>query len=201
MPNKGIKYTINFRRIAIGLAVPHRLKPSRFHVPNRSGLCASFRQGNLGGKNRSNSLVNWAKWSNDAMMRISFLATYFHNPCSVVYFSLISSSYIKRKITNVNNVTWTNTFNVHLNTYLRLLFFYFFFYFKGKEKKKKVSLSVLGAAKTESGYNTRCKSFCSAMIGACAKWTALMNRPENNFRLWDRQKFNFRPNHTCQTRV
>ena len=130
MPNKGIKYTINFRRIAIGLAVPHRLKPSRFHVPNRSGLCASFRQGNLGGKNRSNSLVNWAKWSNDAMMTISFLATYFHNPCSVVYFSLISSSYIKRKITNVN--TWIATFNVHLNTYLRLFFHFFLF----KEKNE-----------------------------------------------------------------
>ena len=139
MSNKGIKYTINFRRIAIswllegqyrdlrrgysnwGLVVPPGLKPSRLHVPNRSGLCASFRQGNLGGKNRSNSLVTWAKWSNDAMITISFLATYFHNPCSVVYFSLISSSYIKRKITNVNNVTWTTTFNVHLNTYLRLL--------------------------------------------------------------------------------
>ena len=55
----------------------------------------------------------------------------------------------------------------------------------------KVNLSVLGAAKTESGYNTRCKSFCSAMIDACAKWAALMNRPENNFRLWGRRKFNF----------
>ena len=54
----------------------------------------------------------------------------------------------------------------------------------------RVSLSVLGAAKTESGYNTRCKSFCSAMIGACAKWAALRNRPENNFRLWGRWKFN-----------
>ena len=43
--------------------------------------------------------------------------------------------------------------------------------------------------KNESGYNTRCKSFCSAMIGACAKWTVLMNRPENNFRLWGRRKF------------
>ena len=28
------------------------------------------------------------------------------------------------------------------------------------------------------------------MIGACAKWTALMNRSENNFRLWGRRKFN-----------
>ena len=54
----------------------------------------------------------------------------------------------------------------------------------------KVSLSVLGAAKTESGYNTRFKSFFSAMIGSCAKWTALMNRPENNFQLWGRRKFN-----------
>ena len=113
-----------------------------------------------------------------------FLAMYFHNLCSVVYFSLISSSYIKRKITNVNNVTWTATFNVHLNTYFRL-----FFFFK-KRKKMRVCLSVLGAAKTERGYNARCISFCSAMIGACAKWTALMNRPENNFRLWGRRKFN-----------
>ena len=76
---------------------------------------------------------------------------------------------------------------------------YAFFFFK--EKKMKVSLSVLGAAKTESEYNTRCKSFCSAMIGVCTKWTALMYRPENNFRLWGRRKFNFRPNHTCQTRA
>ena len=42
-----------------------------------------------------------------------------------------------------------------------------------------VFLSVLGAAKTESGYNTCCKSFRSAMIGACAKLTVLINRPEN----------------------
>ena len=33
----------------------------------------------------------------------------------------------------------------------------------------RVCLSVLSAAKTERGYNTRCKSFCSAMTGACAK--------------------------------
>ena len=50
-----------------------------------------------------------------------------------------------------------------------------------KDKKKiKVCLSVLGAAKTESRYNTRHKSFCSAMIGACTKRTASMNQPENN---------------------
>ena len=146
-----------------GLVVPTVLEPSRLHVPN-------FRQGNLGGKTRSNSLVTWAKWSNDAVITISFLAMYFHNPCSVVYFSLISSSYIKRKITNVNNVTWTTSFNVHLNTYLRLFFFL-------RKKKMKVSLSVRGCAKTKSGHNTRCKSFCSAMIDVCAKWTALMNRP------------------------
>ena len=54
----------------------------------------------------------------------------------------------------------------------------------------RVCLSVLGAAKTERGYKTRWKSFCSAMIGACAKGTALMKRPENNFRLRDRRKFN-----------
>ena len=53
----------------------------------------------------------------------------------------------------------------------------------------KASLPVLGAAKNKSGYNTRCKSYCSAMIGACAKWTALMNRTEINFRLWGRRKF------------
>ena len=47
----------------------------------------------------------------------------------------------------------------------------------------RVSLSLLGAAKTERGYNACCKSFCSAMI---AKWTALMN----HFRLWSRRKFN-----------
>ena len=99
-----------------GLVVPPGLKPSQLHVPNRSGFCAYFWQGNLGGKSRSNSLVTWAKWSNDAMITISFLATYFHNPCSVVYFSLISSSCIKRKITNVNNVTWTTTLNVHLKS-------------------------------------------------------------------------------------
>ena len=137
------------------------------------------------------NLSKMIKWCNENDF---FLATHFRNRCSVVYFSLISSSYRKRKITNVNNVTWTTTFNLHLNTYLRLLFFF-------KEKKMKVSLSVLGAAKTESEYNTRCKSFCSAMTGGCTKWTALMYRPENNFRLWGRRKFNFQPNHTCQTRA
>ena len=55
-----------------GLVVPPGLKPSRLHVPNRSGFWASFWQGNLGDKNRSNSLVTWAKWSNDAMITISF---------------------------------------------------------------------------------------------------------------------------------
>ena len=54
----------------------------------------------------------------------------------------------------------------------------------------KVNLPVQGAAKTERGYNTHCKSFCFAMIGASAKLTALMNRLENNFRLWGRRKFN-----------
>ena len=43
----------------------------------------------------------------------------------------------------------------------------------------KVCLSVLGAAKTERGYNARCKSFFSAMMGACTKSTALINQPEN----------------------
>ena len=42
------------------------------------------------------------------------------------------------------------------------------FFFKEKNPLK-VSLSVLGAAKTESGYNTHCKLLCSAMIDACAK--------------------------------
>ena len=65
----------------------------------------------------------------------------------------------------------------------------------------KVILSVLGAAKTESGYDTHCKSFCSAMIGSSAKWTALMNQLENNFQLWGRRKFNFRPNYTYQARL
>ena len=51
----------------------------------------------------------------------------------------------------------------------------------------KVFLSVPGAAKTVSGS---CKSLCSAMIGGCTKWTALMNRPESNFRQWGRRKFN-----------
>ena len=157
MSNKGIKYTVNSRRIAIGwlleaqyrdlrrsyfnwgLVVPPGLKPSRLYVPNRSGFCAYFWQGNLGGKNRSNSLVTWAKWSNDAMITISFLAIYFHNPCSVVYFSLISSSYIKRKITDVNNVTWTTTFNVRRNTYLRLLLFFLFFFFFLRKKKCKLA--------------------------------------------------------------
>ena len=40
-------------------------------------------------------------------------------------------------------------------------------------EKMRVCLSVLGAAKTESGYNTRCKSFCFVMIGTYAKWAAL----------------------------
>ena len=50
--------------------------------------------------------------------------------------------------------------------------------------KIKVCLPVLGAAKTESGYNTRCISFYFAMIGACTKWIALMNWLEKNFWLW-----------------
>ena len=59
-----------------------------------------------------------------------------------------------------------------------------------KRKKIKVCLSVLSAAETESGYNTHCILFCCAMIGAFAKWTPLINRPENNFRLCGRRKFN-----------
>ena len=43
-------------------------------------------------------------------------------------------------------------------------------------QKKKICLSVLGAAKTKSGYNTCCISFCSAMIGICIKWTVLMSQ-------------------------
>ena len=39
------------------------------------------------------------------------------------------------------------------------------------------------------------------MIDVCVKWTALMNRPENKFRLWGRRKFNFWPNRTSQIRV
>ena len=54
----------------------------------------------------------------------------------------------------------------------------------------KVCLSVLGAAKTERGYNARCKSFFSEMIGACTKSTALINQPENSFQLWGHRKFN-----------
>ena len=83
--------------LQLRIVVPPGLKPSWLYVPNRSGFCTSFQQGNLGDKNRSNSLVTWAKWSNDTMIMISFLATYFHNPCFVVYFMLILSSYIKRK--------------------------------------------------------------------------------------------------------
>ena len=49
------------------------------------------------------------------------------------------------------------------------------------KEKMRVCLSVLGAAKIESGYNARCISFWSVMVGACAGWTALMNRLENNF--------------------
>ena len=120
------------------------------------------------------------KWCNDNDF---FIATYFHNPCSVVYFSLISSSHIKRKIINGNNVTWTTTFMAHLNTFLR-------FFLKKEKKKMKVCLFLIGAAKRESGYDTRWKSSCSAITGACAKWTVLMKRPENNFRLWGRRKFN-----------
>ena len=126
-------------------------------------------------------------------MTISFLATYFLNPCSVVYFSLISPSYIKRKIANVN--TWIATFNVHLNTYLRL--FFLFFYLR---KKMKVGLSVLGTAKTESGYHTRCKSLF------CNDWRMrqidCVNEPTGKqFSIYGRRKFNLWPNHTCQTRV
>ena len=105
-----------------GLVAPPRLKPSRLHVPNRSGFCASFRQGNLGGKKQIQFVGNMCKiikWCNNNDF---FLATYFYNPCSVVYFSLISSSYIKGEITDVNNVTWTTTFNAHQNTYLRFSF-------------------------------------------------------------------------------
>ena len=78
---------------------------------------------------------------------------------------------------NNQTITRTTTFNAHLNTYLRLFFLL---------RKKKVCLSVLGAVKTDNGYNARCMLFCSAMIDTCAKWTTLMNRPENNF-----QHFNF----------
>ena len=67
------------------------------------------------------------KWCNDNKF---FLTTYFHNPCSVVYFWLISSSYIKRNITSFNNVTWTTTFNAHLNAFLR-------FFSQGKKMKWK----------------------------------------------------------------
>ena len=42
----------------------------------------------------------------------------------------------------------------------------------------------------ESGQNARCISFGSAMTGACGKRAALMKRPENNFRLRGRRKFN-----------
>ena len=83
--------------LQLRIVVPPGLKPSWLYVPNRSGFCTSFQQGNLGDKNRSKSLVTWAKRSNDAMIMISFLAMYFHNPCFVVYFMLILSSYIKRK--------------------------------------------------------------------------------------------------------
>ena len=103
-----------------GLVVPHELNLSRFSLPNKSGFCVPFWNGNLENKNRSNLLVTWAKWSNDAMITIYSSVTSFYKPCNVVYFSLISLSYIKNKITHVNNVIWTTTFNAHLNTYLHL---------------------------------------------------------------------------------
>ena len=54
----------------------------------------------------------------------------------------------------------------------------------------KVCLSVLGVTKTESEYNAHCKWICSTMIDTCAKWTALIDRPENNLRLWSLRKIN-----------
>ena len=106
-----------------GLVLPPWLKPFRLHVPNRSGFSTSFRQWNFVSKSRSNSLVTWAKWSNNAMITISFYPrtsiTHALSSTSHWYFS---SSYIKRKTTNVNNVSWTTTFNVHLNTYLSWFF-------------------------------------------------------------------------------
>ena len=63
----------------------------------------------------------------------------------------------------------------------------------------KVCLSVPGTDKT--GNRSRYISFCFLMMSTCAKGTALMNMPENYFRFWGYRKFNFRPNHTCQTRV
>ena len=125
------------------------------------------------------------KWCNDNNF---FLATHFHNSCSVVYFSLISSSYIKRNITSVNKRDLNNYFQCAP----KCLFTVFFL---RKTNEMKVCLSVLGAAKTERGNNTCCKSFCSAMFGPCAKWTALMNQLENNFQLWGCWKFSFWPNH------
>lgn len=143
------------------LVVSPGLKPTRRQVPNRSGFCRSFWKENLGDENGSKSLVTWPKWSNDGMKAISFSATSFYNPCTVFYFSLILPLYMKRKITNVDNVIWTTTFNAHL-----LMSFF--------KEIIKVSLSALCTIKTESGYNTCCILFFSAMISARAKLTNLI---------------------------
>ena len=60
-------------------------------------------------------------------------------------------------------------------------------FFKGKIK---VFQSALGATKTESGYNTRCRSFCSA-IKFVMRQVDCVNEPvSDSFRLWGRRKLN-----------
>ena len=123
-------------------------------MSNRSWFCASFRKENLGGKNRSFPLVTSARWSNDAIITISFSATSFYNQCTGVYFSLISTSYIKRKIT-------TSLFQWAPKELLASFF----------KERNKVCLPVLGAAKAERGCNICCVSFCSAS-SELREWTA-----------------------------
>ena len=115
------------------------------------------------------NLSKMIKWCN------FFLATSFHHPRTFFYFSLISSWYIERKTTKVNNMTWATTLNVHPNTSV-----FFFFEF---------CLPVLGVVKGWSGYYIRWISFCS-VICACAKNIALMNWRESNFRFRSHRKLN-----------
>ena len=77
-----------------------------------------------------------------------------------------------------------------MNNYLQCTLKHMHIFFK---EKVKLCLPVQGATKIESGYNTCCIS--------CVKWIVLMNWSENNFWLLGCQKFNFQPNHTCETRL
>ena len=116
-------------------------------MPNRSWLLCIVSKRKPWKEKQIQFVVKLSKWSNDTMKTISFSATSFHNLCTAVYLLSISSSYIKRETTNVNNVLQTNTFNVHLKKYL--LFF-----------KKRVCLSLPGVAKTKSGFTLHIILFC-----------------------------------------